>query len=345
MPRAATTTTSPIASSSGKPRTGPTTTWSRFAASPSRTGTTCEWTHHLKRKGLLDRYRQDLERRLEQLGAHEPSDASFLEPEDSADGFIGQQAGNWLGSYDGEQPFFLHASFCGPHFPVDPPAAYHRHRPEDMPPPPKVQVPDRIRYWQTRTVAYCGMIEQIDDEVGKLLETLTQRGWLDNTLILLTTDHGDMMGHFDQAHKGTPHDTSNRTPIIAGLTTSIPADRQLDGMVESVDLPVTLMDVAGLGPDPEPYRKASPGRSFWGYLKGDTGQPGRGSTARRAGAPMAAGGRCAVPIPSLPSGKSKGNRNAWAGAWSATSGGNTCSSPTLATGRMTCTRTRESLTT
>ncbi|MFW6039025.1 MAG: sulfatase [bacterium] len=252
--------------------------------------TDCHWTHHLREKGLLEAYRRDLERRVEQLGGDEPSDASFLEPADSADGFIGGHARRWLQSYNEDSPFFLHASFCGPHFPIDPPAAYHRHRAEDMPDPPGVDDLARITYWKQRTAAYCGMIEQIDDEVGKLLDVLDQRGLRENTLVIFTTDHGDMMGHFDQALKGTPYDTSARTPIVARLPGVVPAGRTLDGMIEAVDLPVTLMDVAGLGDDPEPYLNASPGRSFWSYLRGEADAPRQWAYAE-AGRRGGSGGR------------------------------------------------------
>ncbi len=234
----------------------------------------CSWTHDLEDKGLLERYRKDLERRLEQLGADEPSDASFLTREDSADGFIGRKAREWLQAYDRDQPFFLHASICGPHFPIDPPEEYHgRHRPEDMPDPVGVDDPERVAYWKRRMAAYLGMIEQVDDEIGDLLQMLEDRGFASNTLVVFTTDHGDMMGHFDLAHKGYPHDSSLRTPVILWQPGTVPAGKILDGPMESIDVPATILDFAGLGDNPRRHLRQSPGYSFRNYVLGEGPPP------------------------------------------------------------------------
>ncbi len=233
----------------------------------------CHWTHHLAERGLLDRYREDLIRRVEQLGGDEPSDASFLSVEDSMDAFIGRHARQWLADYDGDRPWFLHASFCGPHFPIDPPAEYHRHSPDDMPDPVGVDDPERSAYWRNRMAAYCGMIEQIDDEVGKLLAVLEQRGELDRTLVIFATDHGDMMGHKDRAHKGTPDDSSARTPFVLRWPGRILDGRTLDAPVGAVDLPATIMAAAGLTGEPGEYLPSTPGRSFLDYIMGRADAP------------------------------------------------------------------------
>jgi len=232
----------------------------------------CHWTHHLRSKGLLDRYREDLSRRVEMCGGDEPSDASFLSAEDSMDGFIGGHATAWLDAVEPDRPFFLHASYCGPHFPIDPPAAYHTHTPDEIPDPVGCDDPERIAMWKRRAAAYCGMIEQIDDEVGKLLAILDLRGLADNTLVIFGTDHGDMMGHLDAGHKGPPHDTSTRTPYILRWPGKVPADHVLEGMVESVDLPISIMDAAGID-EPENQVRQTPGRSFMPYVLGDAPPP------------------------------------------------------------------------
>jgi choline-sulfatase len=227
------------------------------------------WTHYLARKGLIDRYRKDLEQRLDASGGYEPFRPGFLDPEDTMDGYIGRQASQWIRQYKQHKPWFLHASFCGPHFPIDPPKCYFdRYDPDDMPPPEGVTDPGRIKHWQQGRAAYCAAIELIDDQVGNLLTALSESGFADNTLILFTTDHGDMIGHHDQKGKGPPYDTSIRTPCVAWWPGQIPANQQRRSPVEAVDVPATIMDAAGLGPDPTKHIDSSPGRSFLGYLTG-----------------------------------------------------------------------------
>ncbi len=234
----------------------------------------CHWTHHLRRRGLLERYRADLLRRQADTGGDDPADPTFLPTDDTADAFIGRHVRDWLAGRDDRRPFFLHASFCGPHFPIDPPAEYHaRYRPADVPPPAGVDDPDRIAYWQKRTAAYCAMIEHVDHEIGTVLDLLDAQGLAANTLVLFATDHGDMTGHHDRAHKGPFYDTSCRTPYLLRWPGRIPAGIELDGMIEAVDLPATILDAAGLGTDTATLLDSSPGRSFLAYAMGGAQPP------------------------------------------------------------------------
>jgi arylsulfatase A-like enzyme len=223
----------------------------------------CHWTHYLQSKGLLERYREDLKRRVESSGGTEPSDPSFLKTEDHMDSFIGRRVCAWLDSYSGQQPFYLHASFCGPHFPIDPPEEYAcRYSADDIPDPVGVKDPEKIRYWKKRTAAYCAMIEHVDTEIGRVLETLERRGMARDTLVIFGTDHGDMMGHHDRAHKGWAYDTSCRTPYILHWPGKIPAGVVRNDMIEAVDLPITVLEAAGVKESPQKLLPSTPGRSF-----------------------------------------------------------------------------------
>lgn len=232
----------------------------------------CRYTRHLDSKGLLGTYRDDVAGRCAQLGGQERYAPSPLAVEDHMDSVIGAEACRWLEAYDGEKPFFLHASFCGPHFPLDPPEPYFgRHRSEEMPAPDGVDDPGEIRKWQERRALYCDLIVLVDEWIGRLLGVLDAKGLAGETLVVFTTDHGDMMGHCGHGQKGRPHDASARTPVIARLPGVIAGGKTLEGMIEAVDLPCAILEAAGGGGD-QRIRELlpdTPGRSWWKYVCGD----------------------------------------------------------------------------
>jgi len=231
----------------------------------------CRYTQHLDSKGLLQIYRDDVASRCAQLGGHERYAPSPLAAQDHMDSVIGAEARRWLEAYDGEKPFFLHASFCGPHFPLDPPEPYfRRHRPDDMPPPEGVGDPHEIRKWQERRALYRDLLALVDDQIGRLLDALDAKGLANDTLVVFTTDHGDMLGHCGLTQKGRPHDASARTPVIARLPGVIAQGNVLDGMAEAADLPCAILEAAGCGAHEEIRRllPGTPGRSWWNYISG-----------------------------------------------------------------------------
>lgn len=234
----------------------------------------CNWTHYLEEKGLADQYRADLRERLDCSGGYEPYHPSFLEAEDCMDGFIGRHICEWIKDYNEKKPLFLHASYCGPHFPIDPPKLYFdRYKPEDMPVPEGIKDPEKIRLWQEGRAAYCAAIEFIDDEIGKLLTVVEAKGMTNDTLIVFGTDHGEMIGHKDLKGKKPFFDTSVRTPYIVWQPGKISPGQVLTAPVEAVDVPATFMDAAGLGPDPSAHIDSSPGKSFLGYVYGESPAP------------------------------------------------------------------------
>ncbi len=233
----------------------------------------CRWTDHLEQRGLLEAYREQLERRCVQLGGHERYEAGILEPDDFVDGFIGQQSLQWLDRYDHPKPFYLHVSFCGPHFPLDPPHEFfRRHHPENMPEPIGSHSPDWIRRCTQHRAMHLGMIELIDQQIGQLMDQLRSAGLDDNTVVLFVTDHGDMLGDLGLEHKSQPYDGSCRTPLAIRWPGVIPAGQRLDTMAESVDLPATLLHIAGCQGPTSRWLPQSPGRSFLPCVTGQTDQ-------------------------------------------------------------------------
>ena len=96
--------------------------------------------------------------------------------------------------------------------------------------------------------AYMGLIKQADDQMGRLLDWMEETGRMDDTMIVLTSDHGDFLGDHWMGEKTFFHDASTKVPLII-YDPSPEADRTRgtvsDALVESIDLAPTFVDVAG----------------------------------------------------------------------------------------------------
>ena len=111
-----------------------------------------------------------------------------------------------------------------------------------------------------------GMITMIDDEVGRLVETLKANGQYDNTVICFNADHGDYLGDFSLLLKGAmPFRSITQVPMIW----SDPADRTecvTDALAATIDISATILDRVGL----TPYHGMQ-GESFLPVIKGADG--------------------------------------------------------------------------
>ena len=247
--------------------------WSHYAKDGSYGIKGCAYTDHLKARGLYEQALQECIDRDKSRRAHngmEPYRPGVLEHvEDTMDGVAVEHMCEFIDNYDDDKPFYLHASFFAPHYPLDVPTDYfNRHRPEDMPAPHGVNDPELIRRWQENRAMYMALNDIVDELIGKLLDTVEKRGLLDNTVILFSTDHGDMLGDHHFPRKRRPHEGSARTPIIVRAPDQVPADVVLDGLVESADLPQTILEIAGLTEhDRAQALPEAPGHSFWRYVQ------------------------------------------------------------------------------
>ncbi len=96
--------------------------------------------------------------------------------------------------------------------------------------------------------AYMGLIKQADDQMGRLFDWMEQTGRMDDTMIVLTSDHGDFLGDHWMGEKTFFHDASTKVPLII-YDPSPEADGTrgtvCDELVESIELAPTFVDVAG----------------------------------------------------------------------------------------------------
>ncbi|MBN1909540.1 MAG: sulfatase-like hydrolase/transferase, partial [Pirellulales bacterium] len=200
--------------------------------------------------------------------------------------WTGQQAIQFLQTYKDDAPFLLKVSFARPHSPYDaPPRWWNRYVDVDLPQrdlgawcerhaqrgkPYRTALwqgdlgPDRAR--QARQ-GYYGNVSFIDDQIGQILEALEKRGELDNTLILYTADHGDMLGDHHLWRKTYGYEPSARIPMLVRWPDSLVSalrGQTLAQPVELRDIMPTFLDVAGVEYDDEQFD----GRSLLRPIRG-----------------------------------------------------------------------------
>jgi arylsulfatase A-like enzyme len=188
-------------------------------------------------------------------------------------------------------PWLFSVNMFDPHHPFDPPPEYlERCNPDEMPLPryvegeldakPRYQMEDhragayggiglayaKLNDRQRReiTAAYYAMIELIDDWTGRMLEALDQTGQRENTIVIFTSDHGEMLGDNGLYLKG-PHlyDCAVRVPFVISWPRRLRKGVRSEALIELVDLAPTLLDCLGM----EIPRRMQ-GRSFLPILTG-----------------------------------------------------------------------------
>lgn len=138
---------------------------------------------------------------------------------------------DWLGS-DAKRPFFAYLNFFDAHEPYAPAEGYAAHFVKEKP-----SEKDR----------YDGGIAFMDNQVGRVLGELRQRGILDNTLVVVMGDHGEQFGeHSLSTHGNSLYIQLLHVPLLMRLPGKVPAGVRVDRAVTLRDFPRTLLDVAGI---------------------------------------------------------------------------------------------------
>lgn len=187
--------------------------------------------------------------------------------------FISNAAISWLDDHaDDGEPWCLHLSYLRPHPPYIVPAPYNDMYDPALAPPPQrlgsidaqgavhpflaaalnvVPSPaDDLDQAQLRATYY-GMITEVDAQLGRVIEALRDRGELDDTIVIVTSDHGEQLGDHWFVEKLGFYDPSYRIPLIIrwpGMTGS--AGRAVESFTENVDVLPTVLDLCG-GDPPE----------------------------------------------------------------------------------------------
>lgn len=185
-----------------------------------------------------------------------------------------------------QQPWFLFTSYLKPHSPsVEPESWFHKYDPKAIPIPKLPTNIKEIRAQQqgrgkrayiddeqmlrVMSAAYYGAIAHIDQQIGRLLGELEKLGMADNTIVLFTADHGNMLGDRGRFFKGIMYEGSSHVPLIWRGVKGAAENKGavIDKVVENTDLLPTILESAGL-PVPERVQ----GRSFLKLARGQDPQ-------------------------------------------------------------------------
>jgi arylsulfatase A-like enzyme len=180
-------------------------------------------------------------------------------------------------------PWLFSLNIFDPHNPYDPPQKYLDRYQVDKMPGPCFQPSDidfqrtlDFAYFQTESqhpdsfngkllqAKYWAQIDQIDENLGRLFQVLKDVGEWENTIIVFTSDHGDMVGDHGFQKKGCRfYDGLVRVPLVFHWPQQYTQGVRSDALVELVDIYPTLMEAAGLTVD-----KKVQGRSLTSILTG-----------------------------------------------------------------------------
>lgn len=172
------------------------------------------------------------------------TDHTLLHEEAYCDNWLTNNGINILRSFPRDQPWFLAVNFTGPHGPWDV-TKRMKEAWEDVPfPLPNKWGNDSGDQAIQIRRNYAAMLENIDRNIGLLLDEVKNRGELENTIIIYTSDHGEMLGDFDRFGKCVPNRGSIHIPLVISGP-EIQKGKDSDALVELQDLTATIVEYAG----------------------------------------------------------------------------------------------------
>jgi arylsulfatase A-like enzyme len=191
----------------------------------------------LHRKGLAQTHVDDFKRRKNYSATH----LTPLPNEAYCDNWIAENAKSLLRQAPKNKPWHLVVNFTGPHNPVDITASMED-RSRSYPHPNQSTEFDAETHQKIRQ-NYTVMCENIDTRIGEIIDEVRKRGELENTLIVFSSDHGEMLGDHNRWGKHVPYQASAAIPlIVAGL--DVKPNRQSNALASLIDIAATFIDYA-----------------------------------------------------------------------------------------------------
>ena len=225
------------------------------------------YTDYLAEKQLLDALREYLRTYLRRSRSGElhpwETPPSPLPSEEHVDMYTARKSAEWIHSYQGDKPFYLQACFPGPHDPFDSPPEYRDMYDPDKVVPGIMDAPVRpvsplverflprsglgrmaLSHSKVMRTYYYANVSLIDCGVGLILKALEERGLMDNTWIIYTSDHGEMLGDHRLVYKMVFYEGAIHVPCIIRPPGGIKGWK-CKGLTDLIDVGATLLDIAG----------------------------------------------------------------------------------------------------
>lgn len=255
-----------------------------------------EWDKALRARKLTKPSRYN--RHAADPGGYKQALGAFewhLDADMHPDHFIGDTACWWIGDRRNRDPLFLQIGFPGPHPPYDPtPEALAAYAEVDIPvptvteaelraqPPAQQRLRDNMIEFNFDSIAwrrevsrddllrlrrhYAANVSMIDHQVGRILAALDARGYLDDALVIFTSDHADALGDHGHIQKWTMYDSVLRVPLVF-WSKNLPLRRGVrDDLVQLFDVAPTILDAAGVA-----VPAGFEARTLWHDLHGQAG--------------------------------------------------------------------------
>ncbi|MBM3414539.1 MAG: DUF229 domain-containing protein [Bacteroidetes bacterium] len=186
-----------------------------------------------------------------------------------------------------DSTFSITCSFHSPHAPMLPTAPYYNMYPiKNMKAPVSIADemlnspyrrtngrlehtvyadPEKVKYMIS---AYYGLVKEVDDWVGKILDKVEELGLAENTLVIFTSDHGEMLGSHGMREKNVFYEESAHIPLIIRYPEQIKKGEVVKGYMSTIDLFATILDYLNI----EEHK--SDGKSLRGLI--ERSDPGHG---------------------------------------------------------------------
>ena len=234
-----------------------------------------EWDKALQAQGLVKQQRE----LYRQWPDYDKSLGAFdwkLPENTHPDVFVGNFAKWWLQTKPKpDKPLFLQIGFPGPHPPYDPTPRYaepylQKELPQpvvsendlvNQPPPFKAmrqhncevdhdsvihQVVASPEQRHRQRAYYYANMTMIDDKVGEIMQTLAEKGYLENAVVIFTSDHGDALGDHGHSQKWTMYDIITKMPLIVWSPQRFKGGRRVDELCQLMDIGPVILELAGV---------------------------------------------------------------------------------------------------
>lgn len=173
----------------------------------------------------------------------------------------------WLSKHENrEEPFFLFVNYLEPHLEYDPPKKFkYKFKPKGLDRSDMDTVnQDPWRYicnqikmderdFEALSALYKAELNYLDFRLGRMLKLLKKRGILDETIVIITGDHGENLGEHDlMDHQYCVYDTLLHVPLLIRYPPAFPEGETLDSLVELRDIYPTILDLADIQQNTSP---------------------------------------------------------------------------------------------